>query len=399
MPREVAHSTPLPGQRTRKTALRDQRVLVLHNIYREPGGEERYVRQLAEMLSRHAADVRLIERSSDSLGAAAASIGMLHGGLRAREVADAVREMNATVVHAHNVHPALGWRSLAAAREAGARVVLHLHNYRLFCAIGIAYRNGRDCTECAPRRMRHGLAHNCRGSLPQAAVYAAGLSRAQPHIVECVDRFIAPAGNLARDLAALGLDLPVTVVPTWLPADEFVTRSQAGRGEYALYAGRLAAEKGVLTAVRASAISGVPLRVAGSGPDGARAIKLARDLGAPVEFMGRIDGQALVAARMGAAFAVLPSEWREVLPFSALEALAGGLPLVVSDRGGLPELTEAAFVFRAGDADALAARMRELFDDPAERSAAGERALARATGEFGEERFAERLAAVYAGAA
>ena len=64
------------------------------------------------------------------------------GGIGSQEVADAVRRMRADVVHAHNVHPMFGWRALAAAREAGARTVLHLHNFRLSCAVGIAYRRG-----------------------------------------------------------------------------------------------------------------------------------------------------------------------------------------------------------------------------------------------------------------
>ncbi|MGB1582945.1 MAG: glycosyltransferase family 4 protein, partial [Solirubrobacterales bacterium] len=369
------------GERSSKgdtSSLGEQRVLVLHNRYRRPGGEERYVQQLGELLERETGFSAVLERSSKESGAVRAGTALVRGGLNPDEVGDFVRDASITVVHAHNVLPSFGWRALAAASEAGAAVVLHLHNYRLFCAIGTAFRDGHDCNECAPNSTRAGLKHNCRGSLPQAAAYAYGLGRWQSSTIESVDRFAAPVRQLGDDLSAFGIDLPFSVLPSWLPDSEFANASQAGSGEYALFVGRVTEDKGIFVAIEAAAASGVPLRVAGEGPDIRRAQQLAADRAAPVEFLGRIDGQAMVAARMGAAFAVLPSVWREVLPLSGLEALAAGLPLVTSDRGGLPELTEPGLVCAAGDHVAMAAAMTQLFADRDQRQAAGAAALDRA---------------------
>ncbi len=90
--------------------------------------------------------------------AARAAAGLLRGGLRPEEVARAVRRSGARVVHAHNLHPAFGWRALAAARSAGARVVLHLHQYRLVCAIGVCFTRGAECTRCHGRDTLSGSA-------------------------------------------------------------------------------------------------------------------------------------------------------------------------------------------------------------------------------------------------
>ena len=376
-------------------SLAQQRVLVLHNRYRVSGGEERFAEGLTGLLAQHAESAELLELSSESLGRVTAAKGLIRGGVDPEVVATAVRERDATIVHAHNIHPSFGWRALKAARDAGAAVVLHLHNYRLFCAIGTVFRDGEDCTDCAQRRTWNGVAHNCRGSLPEAAAYAVGLAAGQQKLIENVDRFVAPVDQLASDMRALGFDLPIDVVPSWLEQSQFAARSMAGDGEYALYVGRLTVDKGLLVAIRAAAISGVPLRVAGGGPDYERARKLVESEGAPVEFLGVISGQAMVAARMGAAFAIVPSIWREVLPLSALESLATGLPLVTSDRGGLPELTDPELVARAGDPEALARVMRSLFDDAERRQAAGEAALERARDRYSEQRFIQRLAASY----
>src|ERR687893_490340 len=84
-------------------------------------------------------------------------------------------------------------RALAAACGAGAPVVLHLHNARLFCAIGVAARDGGPCFRCRGRNTLPGLALNCRGSLPEAAVYAAALAAHQPLVFQSVARFVAPS--------------------------------------------------------------------------------------------------------------------------------------------------------------------------------------------------------------
>ena len=86
-----------------------------------------------------------------------------------------MRDLGADVVHVHNMLPLIGPRGLAAARDAGAKVVLHLHNVRLFCATGVRRaRRRRRARAAAGRNTLPGLRLNCRGSLPEAAVYAAG---------------------------------------------------------------------------------------------------------------------------------------------------------------------------------------------------------------------------------
>ncbi len=104
-------------------------------------------------------EVELLERDSAALSRSQAAAGMLRGGLDPDEVAAAVRRTGARVVHAHNVHPAFGWRALAAARAAGARTVLHLHQYRLVCAVGTCLDPaGEDCTRCHGRDTTAGRA-------------------------------------------------------------------------------------------------------------------------------------------------------------------------------------------------------------------------------------------------
>src|SRR5918995_6345606 len=157
-------------------------VLVVHNRYRIEGGEERSVELQLRALKRAGVEHSLLERSSADAGRAGAARALLRGGHDEEEVAAAVRELGADVVHVHNMLPLVGPRGLAAARDAGAAVVLHLHNARLFCAIGVASRDGGPCFRCRGRLTLPGLVLNCRDSLPEAVVYASALSLHQPRV-------------------------------------------------------------------------------------------------------------------------------------------------------------------------------------------------------------------------
>src|SRR5918992_658594 len=211
------------------------------------------------------------------------------GGEGAAEISRAVREARANLVHAHNMLPLIGPRGLGAARDEGAAVVLHLHNVRLFCAIGVASRDGGPCFRCHGRLTLPGLVLNCRGSLPEAAVYAAALSLHQPRVLEAVDRFVTPSRYAAEQLAVLGLPRErIEVLPHYLPSSAFADASAADRGGYALAVGRLSPEKGFDVAIEAAAAAGVPLRIAGEGPAAGDLAALARRLDAPVKLLGRV---------------------------------------------------------------------------------------------------------------
>jgi glycosyltransferase involved in cell wall biosynthesis len=369
------------------------RVLLLHNRYRHEGGEERSVELQQRALTDAGVEHRLFERRSADTGPARAAVAMLRGGGVEAELAAAVRELDADVVHAHNMQPLIGPRGLAAAREAGARVVLHLHNARLFCAIGVAARDGRPCFRCRGRNTLPGLVLNCRGSLPEAAVYAAGLAAHQPRVFAAVARFVAPSGWAAGQLAQLGVPRDrLDVLPHYLPAADLAPSSRAAEGRYALAAGRLAPEKGLDTAIEAAARAEVPLRIAGAGPAAAELADLARRLGAPVELLGPVPRAEMPALLAGAAMLILGSRCHEFSPFAVLEAMGAGVPVVATRSGGVPELIGAE---RCVPRDALADRMRDLWADPEQRRNEGEALLARARERHSEERYVHELLSLY----
>ena len=122
---------------------------------------------------------------------------------------------------------------------------------------------------------------------------------------------------------------------------------------------------------------------------------MARRLDAPVEWLGWVDRSTLAALLAGAGALLMPSRYRELSPYSALEAMAAGVPVVATKMGGLPELIGAERCLPVNDTDAVAARLRELWDDPARRRDEGARLLARAREHHSEDRYLHELLALY----
>ncbi|HEV3000995.1 MAG TPA: glycosyltransferase [Solirubrobacteraceae bacterium] len=365
-------------------------ILFLHNRYRTTGGEERAVEDLLWLVrERLGEDAELLARDSSVLGRPRAAVGLLRGGLDADDVAAAVRRTKARAVHAHNLLPAFGWRALAAARAAGARVVLHLHNYRLVCAVGTCFTRDGDCVRCHGRNTLPGVRLNCRGTGPEAAVYGASLALWQRRMGALADAIVVPSAFAHARLRELGAPLaaPVRVVPHVVR--EIATQPRSTAGGPALVVSRLAREKGVEVAIDACRSAAIPLVVAGDGPlaDELRA----RAAGADVRFAGRVPAAELAALRARASVAIVPSRAAETFGLAAAEAMAAGLPVAATRSGALPELVPPEQLAAPGDAAALGALAARLRGD----AEAGRRGWERVRATSAPEAVAPRLAEVY----
>jgi glycosyltransferase involved in cell wall biosynthesis len=386
-------------------------ILFLHNRYRTPGGEERVVEDLAWLVREHLGEeAEVLERDSATIGRARAAAGLLRGGLAPEEVAAAVRRTGARIVHAHNLTPSLGPRALAAARAAGARTVLHLHNYRLVCAVGTCVNPaGEDCTRCHGRDTLPGVRLTCRGSRVEAVSYAAAIAAHQRRLVAAADALVVPSNAARERLAVLGAPPAAAaaqvlghVVRTFVDAAPAAPEAPVAPAAAAaataratppraLVVSRLAREKGVDLAIDACARAGLPLTVCGDGPLAAQLRAHAAATGADVTFTGRVDATELARLRAEASVALVASRAHETFGLAAVEALAAGLPVVATRSGALAELEGDITLVAPGDVAALAAAARTV----AQAHGAGARALAAARRRAAPEVVAPRLAALY----
>lgn len=111
-----------------------------------------------------------------------------------------------------------------------------------------------------------------------------------------------------------------------------------GDRSYVLYFGRFAEEKGIRTLMAAvRQLTDIPFIIAGSGSLEEEVKELAGERN-NVEYVGFKTGEELKRLISEAEFSVYPSEWYENCPFSVMESISLGTPVLGADIGGIPEL-------------------------------------------------------------
>ncbi len=347
------------------------KILVVHNRYQIAGGEDVVVAQEVALLRVNGLEVRTFFVDNDAittpLEKMSTAAAVVYSWEMRERVARALAEFRPDLMHVHNTFPRLSPSIYDAAVEAGCPVVQTIHNFRLVCLKGTLFREGKVCLDCADRQVAWpGVRHGCyRDSVAGSASVA--LMLAVNHLrgawSERVDRFLMLT-PFARDFFVENTNIPrekMRIKPNAAP-DPGMGR---GEGGYALFVGRLAAEKGigVLLAAARSGL-GMPLKIAGQGPL-TEQVREAHAAGY-VEYLGPQDAAQLRRLMQDAACLLVPSLWYEGLPMVIPEAFGAGLPVVASAIGSLATLVEheqTGLLVRAGDATDLAAACRRLAAD------------------------------------
>ncbi len=319
------------------------KVLLVHNYYLEPGGEDQVFAAEVEVLRAHGDEVRLYTLHNDriaSMGRLELARSTIWNRQVLAELTAILREDRPDLVHFHNTFPLVSPAGYAAAQRLGIPVVQTLHNFRLLCPNALFLRRGRSCEDCLGRSVAWpGVLHACyRNSRQASAVVAAMLAihRSRNTWGSAVDTYVTVSEFARAKFVEGGLPAERLVIkPNFLPHDP---GPGAHQGRFALYVGRLSAEKGIESLVRlwGRLTAGIPLRVIGGGP----LETLAAENPPGVEWLGRQSRENVIAAMKDATFLVFPSECYEGLPMVVLEAMATGLPVIASRRGALPEILQ-----------------------------------------------------------
>jgi glycosyltransferase involved in cell wall biosynthesis len=350
------------------------RIVQVHNFYRSsaPSGEDEVVRTERALLRSNGVEVIEFERHNDALdggigGEVRASFSNVWSGNARRDLSAVIDRHRPDVVHFHNTFPQISVAAYAACADAGIPAVQTLHNFRLFCANGILNRAGRPCEDCIVRGPLPGIVHGCYRDSRLATI---GMSMSA-----MIHRPLRTHARLVRRFIALTQFARAKFVAAGLPADRIGVRGNAleqdpgvgtGSGGFALFVGRISAEKGIVTLIEAWRENpGIELLVVGEGPLDAEA--RSRAAGLSIRFLGRQPRDAVTRLMADASMLVIPSVWYEGFPRVLVEALAVGTPMIVSRLGGLAELVQdgrEGYTFPAGDALALRAMVAKLAHDP-----------------------------------
>ena len=201
--------------------------------------------------------------------------------------------------------------------------------------------SGNICEKCLGGDFSHCVKNKCiKGSTLMSLLskYEAEFIRRRKWYDQ-VDLFICPSEFYKKKLEEGKFTRsPIVTMRNPLPLDTKFEINETTE-DYVLYFGRLSPEKGVKTLIEAAKLCGCRLVILGTGPQEEELKALAKDC-ANIEFKGFQTGEVLRNYVKNSRCVVMPSACYENGPYSAMEAMALGKPLIVSNRGGLPELVE-----------------------------------------------------------
>ncbi|MBI4874644.1 MAG: glycosyltransferase family 4 protein [Acidobacteria bacterium] len=376
------------------------RVLIVHNRYLLPGGEDEVFGSERRLLETFGHQVDSYEVSNREILQAGAW-GEVAAGPRAcwsfgsaAAVGEILRRRQPDVMHVHNWFPLISPAVYREARRRGVAVVQSLHNPRLVCPGASLSRRGETCTDCVGRGVAWpAVTRGCyqESRLRTAAVaFALAMHRYRGTWRRDVDAFIVFTKFFQHVFTAGGLpEAKIHVKPHFVEPDPGVRTGPPG--DYALYVGRLSEEKGVRLLLKAwSRLEGIPLVVRGDGPLKEEVTRFAA--GNPkvsVRLVGRLSRTELSELIKGARFLVWPSlGCYETFGLVAIEAFACGVPVLGSDAGAMAEIVEpgrTGLHFPSGDAEGLAGQVRSAWMRPVVTEAMG-----RAAREVFESRYTAR---------
>ncbi|UCH84211.1 MAG: glycosyltransferase family 4 protein [Candidatus Latescibacterota bacterium] len=376
------------------------RVLQINKFFFEKGGSERYFFSVSRSLEkrghsvihfsmRHPSNLEspYSEFFVDEKNYTAAHSGMesvrlgasfIHSKEAAVRLTELIRVARPDIAHLHNIYHQITPSIIPVLDNGGIPVVMTLHDHKLVCP-NYGFFDGRTyCDRCRGGRFYQAALTRCsnrsfvRGVLLAAEAYWQRWSR----VYDRVRRFVCPSRYLRDQHRSEGFggDRVVYLPPYILDEgnnggeDDAPGVVDSLPSAFVLYFGRLGSEKGLVTLIDAMArCDSVPLVVCGDGPLRCTLQTEAdRRLTGRVTFTGHLPKSDLDRVVERARMVVTPSECPENAPFAVLESMSRGVPVVVSDMGGLPELAEmgGCVTFPAGDVESLADRIATLWSNP-----------------------------------
>lgn len=283
-----------------------------------------------------------------------------------RNVRALVDTFKPDIAHAHNIYHHLSPAIFSTLKAAGVPTVMTAHDLKIACPSYKMLAHGRVCEKCRNGNLTQVMIQRCAKdslALSGLLMVESAIHRALGLYRSNLDRIVVPSRFYKNKFIEWGWPKELLVhIPNFVdPA--FLTAERQEEGDYYLFAGRLAPEKGIATLIDAAARSRIKLLVAGTGPEEASLRAAVEHSGADVTFVGHVAGAPLRKLIGAARALVLPSEWYENAPVSLLEAYGMGRPVIGTDIGGIPELilpNKTGLIAKPANAESLASALVDM---------------------------------------
>jgi len=280
------------------------------------------------------------------------------------------------VVHLNNINfqitPSILYEIKNFEKKTGnkVKIVATAHDYQWICPNHMLYIPHKEeiCERCTGGNFANCAKHNCIHNSKVKSILGSVESYFY-HIrktYDLIDVIICPSEFLKRQLAKDKVLAPKLVAwhnfVTIQQSDVMSKEAGSEKENYVLYFGRFSKEKGIETLLEVcKQLPEIPFVFAGSGPLEDKVNQVSN-----IKNMGFQTGDDLKELIQNARFSIYPSEWYENCPFSVMESIMYGTPVIGADIGGIPELIRKGVdgeLFKSGSVEELKSAIQSLYNN------------------------------------
>ena len=362
------------------------RILLVNKFHYLRGGSEKYYFELAQLLKskghtggffsmKHEENITtgdaeyFVEEIDLNTGSKLKALDVIYSQENKRLMAKALEEFKPDIVHINNFQRQLSASIIDAIKEKNIPIVMTTHDLNPICPASIMLYNGEVCDDCITKGYTQCIKKKCvKGSTLKSTLGVMEKKYYDIHkVFRKIDCIISPSEFNKNQLVNGKLKYNEIVT-----LHNFVNESERNDyvlGDYAFYLGRLSKEKGILNLIEAIGdIPNAKLLIAGDGPERERieAYISEHKLDGRITLLGYQNQDSIHKYITNSRFVVIPSICNENCPYSVLEAMEIGKPIVASRIGGIPELIadgENGYLYKADDINELKKKLTLLLDD------------------------------------
>lgn len=399
------------------------KILLVNKFHYLKGGSEKYYFDLANLLKDHGHEVAFfsmkddrniktdckeyfVENSDMNSKNIFKALDVIYSKKNEKAMEKALDDFKPDIVHLNNFQRQLSASIIKPIKKRKIPIVFTAHDLQAICPAIVMLDNEKNiCEQCIKGKYINCVKKKCvkNSSLKSLLGAIEGKYYRNKKIYsKQIDKIITPSEFYKIKLEEEGIDgSKIIALHNFIDIDDYNVKIEDE--DYALYFGRIIKEKGVLNLIQAFRnIENHQLFIAGDGPDIEIVKKYIKNnkLEEKIKLLGFLSSDQVKDYVRKARFIVVPSVWYENCPYSVLETLAMGKPIIGSNLGGIPELVknnETGYIYKYDNINDLTDKMREFFENKNKAEELGKNAKEKAKEDFSKEAYYNKIIEIYKG--
>ena len=365
------------------------KVLLVNKFHWYKGGSEKYYFELAELLKENGHEVAFFSMKNEkniktgekeyfvdeidlNTGSKLKALDVIYSKANYKKMKEALKDFKPDIVHINNFQRQLSASIIKAIKEENIPIVFTAHDVQAICpAITMMDNDKNICEKCMHGKYMNCIKKKCnKGSTLKSIIGALEgyYYRIKKIYTKKIDFIITPSEFYKTKLIEDGIpENKIEAIHNFVELKDYNLET-IDEG-YALYFGRLSKEKGILNLINAfSKLKEGILYIAGEGleKENIETIIKENNMENRVKLLGFLNSDQIKETIRKCKFAIVPSIWYENCPYSLMESLAIGKPVIGANIGGIPELVKdkkSGLIYKYDDIDDLTNKMKVLFED------------------------------------